>query len=262
MLPEQNFGKLTRDDLRQAIALLPMLEQHQAAFHALSSEDPDKFSEIFFGATWAHLYELPYPQLLLDFLQVAGLREYVAQAAKQEAPVESLLKLAEIDSREGDIGATEELEPIQLLAYLHAVQGNLNCVLLYGEYLCDLLAKARDGDMPALLRAIRVDPSVVSGPTGAKSLSAAIAIGNKGCLDDIRNAMAGRTGKQARILNKFRFLAQVLHEIGELGRPTRELVDLVLDLGIYTETKNGDPEKNLSELLRKFRKLKKPTISK
>ncbi|OZA27189.1 MAG: hypothetical protein B7X93_09450, partial [Hydrogenophilales bacterium 17-61-9] len=71
---------------------------------------------------------------------------------------------------------------------------------------------------------------------------------------------AGKTGKQAAYLRKFRFLMQLLHEVGALGLPTKELSELVFKLGAYD--RHPSAEKNVSELILKAKAMKKNTISK
>jgi hypothetical protein len=257
------YGKLAQSDIEPILLLLPQLEKERQELQALIEQKPEKFAEKFLttGFAWAHLYEVPFLQLLPNFLAVAGVDQAVAHASRQEAPVEALLNLPEtIRDLEWAGGSGGNFTPGDLLGYLHAMVGNLECLLIYGSYLSDLIADAKNGDPEALLKAIRIDSSVVTGPTARHFLSVAVVTGNKGVTDEIRKAMAGKTGKQAAYLKKFRFLMQLLHEVGALGLPTKEISELVFNVGAYE--RHPSAEKNVSELILKAKAMKKNAISK
>lgn len=243
--------------------LLPQLDQERQELQAKIAEKPEAFAEKFLttGFTWAHLYEVPFPTLLLGFLAVAGVDQAVAHALRQESPIKAALDLPSvIQDMDWSGGAGGTFSPGDLLGYLHAVTGNLDCLLIYGCYLNDLIGKAREGDMDSLLNAIRIDPSAVAGPTGSFFVSISVVEGDKTFLKAVGQAMSGKTGRQASYLKKFRFLMQVLREANELGRPTRELMELAFNVGAYARSPGA--EKNVTELIRKARALKKSTISK
>lgn len=260
---EKTCGKLTQDDLKALFLLLPQLDQERQELQAKIAEKPEAFAEKFLttGFKWAHLYEVPFPELLLGFLAVAGVDQAVAHVVRQEAPVKAALALPDaIQDMEWSGGSGGKFTPGDLLGYLHAVTGNLDCLLIYGCYLNDLIGRAKEGDMDSLLNAIRIDPSTVAGPTASFFISISIVEGDKAFLKAIGQAMSGKTGRQASYLKKFRFLMQVLHEASELGRPTKELVELAFNVGAYVRSPGA--EKNVAELIRKAKALKKNAISK
>lgn len=263
MTAGRDFQRLPIDDLKSILLLLPQLERERRELQAKMAQEPEAFAEKFLtsGFKWAHLYEVPFPRLLNGFLSVAGVDQLVVQASKQEAPVRALLNLpCAAQDMEWSGGSGGKFTPGDLLGYLHAVTGNLDCLLIYGCYLNELIAEARQGDMRSLLKAIRIDPSVVAGPTASFFVSVSVVEGDKPFFKAVSEAMLGKTGRQARYLKKFRFLMQVLHEAGELGHPAKAIMELAFSVGAYDRRPGA--EKNVSELIRKAKKLKMNAISK
>jgi len=263
MVSERNYGNLARGDIEAILLLLPQLEKERQELQALIEQKPEEFAEKFLtaGFAWAHLYEVPFLQLLFNFLAVAGVDQEVAHASRQAAPVEALLSLTEnIKDMEWAGGSGGKFTSGDFLGYLYAIVRNLDSLVIYGSYLNDLIADAQKGDPEALLKAIRIDPSVVTSPTARHYLSVAVVMDNKGFIGEIRKAMAGNTGKQAAYLKKFRFLMQLLHESGALGLPTKEITDLVFNVGDYERSPSAS--KNVSELILKVKAMKKNAISK
>lgn len=267
MTSEHKYGKLTPSDFKALFLLLPQLESERTELQARIAEKPEEFAVKFlsFGFAWAHLYEIPFVQFLGRYFAVAGLGEQVSEAVASDHPVEALLDLRDSsEEMEWSGGSGGQFTYGDLLGCLHALVGNLECLLIYGSYLNDLVADARKGDIKALLNAIRIDPSVVTGPTARNLISFAVISGDQGFIDEIRKAMSGKTAKQSKYLNEFRLLMQILHELNELDRPTKEIMELVLEVGAYdTSGERGfTAEKNIRELILKAKTAKKNTISK
>lgn len=263
MRQEQKYGKLAQSDIEQILPLLPQLEKVREEFQALVHQQPEDFSERFLttGFAWAHLYEVPFLQLLLSFVAVAGLDKDIARATSQEEPIKTLLGL--LDDSEDMVwagGSEGKFTPGDFLGCLHAIIGNLDCLVIYGSYLNDLISDAKKGDLEALYKAIRIDPTVVTGTYVRNLISFEVITGGRGFIDVVRKAMAGKTGGQAAYLKKLRFLMQLLHEAGALGLPTKDISDLVFKVGAYERSPTA--AKNVSELILKAKALKKNAISK
>ncbi len=261
MSSKYNYGKLNQSDIEALFLLLPELEKERREFQSLVEQEPEKFSSKFLctGFAWAHLYEVPISKLLTGFLAVTGLDGIVVEASKQVNPVKALFEVPDnvMDSTWRG-GTNGKYTPGDLLGYLHAVAANMECLVLYGSYLNGFIEEARKGDLGALLKALRIDPSVVTGPTARNRLSVAVVAGDQGFINEVRKAMAGKTGKQGAYLKKFRFLMQVLHEAGALGLPTKEIMDLVFEVGAYD--RGPGAQKNVSELILRAKALKRNTI--
>lgn len=262
MTTERRYGKLAQRDIELILPLLPQLEKERQELRARIEKQPEKFSEKFLktGFAWAHLYEVPFLQLLFNFLAVAGLDKEVVRASNQEEPIKALLDVVEDVSDMEWAGGSGKFRPGDLLGYLHAIIGNLDCLVIYGSYLNDLIVDAQKGNLEALVKAIRIDPTVVTGTLARNLISFEVITGDRGFIDEVRRAMAGKTGDQAVYLKKFRFLMQLLHEVGALGHPTKELSELVFNLGAYDRRPGAG--KNVSELILKAKAMKKKAISK
>lgn len=76
------YGKFAQSDIEPILLLLPQIEKVREEFQALIQQHPEKFAEKFqtTGFAWAHLYEVPFLQLLFNFIAVAGLGKDVAHA--------------------------------------------------------------------------------------------------------------------------------------------------------------------------------------
>lgn len=263
MTAERLFGNLTQGDIELILPLLPQLEEVRGELQAVIVQQPEKFAQKFLttGFAWAHLYEVPFLQLLFSFLTVAGIDKDIARVSAQEEPVKALLSFVnEIQDMEWAGGSGGEFTYGDFLGYLHAIIGNLDCLVIYGSYLNDLIANAKKDNLEALFKAIRIDPSVVTGQTARNLISFAVIAGDQDFVDEVRKAMTGKTGKQAAYLKKFCFLMQLLHEVGALGLPTKELSELVFKVGAYDRRPSA--EKNVSELILKAKAMKKNAISK
>lgn len=200
---------------------------------------PGKYDELFpTELSWSEYYEIPFKKLVVYLHEKA---EYVYSKYPKPIKNEECLTL------------TAELFNLQFAALF-----SFDCLLLYGEYLNDFVAKAQHGDDAALLKGIRIDPLLLTGPTATKRLARAVITDDTPFLSELRLAMSGKTGKQANYLKKCRFILQVLHENNSLNHLTAEIADVLISLGAYSDSPNS--QKNLDTLVRKFRQLK--TISK
>ena len=69
-------------------------------------------------------------------------------------------------------------------------------------------------------------------------------------------------GKQDNKLKKFRFLMLTLHEVGALDLPTKEIMELVLEVDAYdiSGEREFTAQKNIRELVLRYKSLKRNTI--
>lgn len=261
MEAEKHFGRLTVEHIRQLIELVPFLEQARPELTALMAAKPEKAAQFFKpGIAWGNTYDYSISEQLAIFLVVAGLTDFVVQAAKSPDPMAELVKLdAHPDYQEWNGGVGKQFEIHDFLGALYALLGTLECLMLYGYYLNELLAISfEQGRDEALFDAIRIDPVVITSETAAHRISRAVVQADTVFFEGLQKALLGKTGKQARYLRKFKLLMQILLEAGLLQRPTAEIRSFALELDVYADNPNA--EKNLNELIRKFRK--KQTISK
>jgi len=260
MESNKRFGKLRVEHLLQLIQLLPLLEQARPELASLVAEKPQKAAQFFkVGLAWGNAYDVPIEKQLQAFLLVAGLSDFFAQAGNSADPYSELAKLdAHPDFQEWNGGFEKRFERHHLMGALYALLGTLEALMLYGYYLNELLAMAREqDDDEALFKAIRVDPVAITSATASHRISLAAVQADTDFFKQLQKALLGKTGGQARYLKKFKLLMQVLLEQRLLDRPNVELRALALELGVYADTPNA--EKNLNALIRKFRQ--KKTIS-
>lgn len=251
---ERRFGKLSVERVRELIQFVPLLEQAKPDLAALMAVKPEKAAQFFKpGIAWGEAYDYSIEEQLTVFLVVAGLTDFVVQAAKSPDPIAELIKLDDHpDYQEWNGGTGNLFEPHDLLGALYALMGTLECLILYGYYINELLAIAHEqSNDKALFDAIRVDPVVITSETAAHRISRAVVQADTAFFKGLQNALLGKTGKQARYLQKFKLLMQILLESGLLNRPNAEIRALALELEVYADNPNS--EKNLNELIRKFR---------
>ncbi|MEM4988795.1 hypothetical protein V8G57_15485 [Collimonas sp. H4R21] len=250
----KRFGKLSIDQIRQLIQFVPFLEQARPELAALMAAKPEKAAQFFKpGVAWGNAYDYPIEEQLALFLAVAGLTDFVVQAAKAPDPMAELAKLDDHpEYQEWAGGAGKQFEIHDLLGALYGLFGTFECLMLYGYYLNELLAIANSqGNDEALFNAIRVDPVAITSETAAHRISRAVVQADAKFFSGLQNALLGKTGKQARYLQKFKVLMQILLESGLLDRPNAEIRSLAFELDVYAD--NPGAEKNLNELIRKFR---------
>ena len=130
---------------------------------------------------WAGLYELPFPRHLAAAAVAFDMDRELIGAARQAIPVASLARLTSVyvkhESRGGGAGLEGQIaaETWTKASYLRSMRESLRALLAYGATLNELVGRARDaGDDRALLDAVRIDPGVLLGTTGATRLARAL----------------------------------------------------------------------------------------
>lgn len=258
----KDFGEISSSQLLELIVWLPQLSRLEEDLQQTFAAEPDRVKEFApRGFRWSSVYELPIADHLARLVVLMGKTEFVRMAA--QAPDPTQVVLDDLGTKDGDdtdglysemVGEAHSFA--FFIGLLWAVIRSFECVAIYGEYINDLIARARDGGVDAdksLLKAIRIDPTVVSGPTGAKRISHAVLFGDDDFLAELRLALAGKTGDQCAYLRKFRFAVKALSESGGLGDSPTALARRLVDLGIYEPGPSA--VKNAAELIRKAKNL-------
>lgn len=255
------FGKLSIQQIQQIMSLFPILEQARPELAEIINAKPERQSEFLKpDLAWGALYEIPINNQLAAFSEVAGFNDFLSNAASSPDPHAELLKLDDHpDYQEWNGGTDQKYKIHHLLGVLYSLAGTIESLLLYGFYINELLAQViENNDDEALFKAIRVDPIVITTKTAAHRIACASVTADKRFFEELQKALQGKTGGQARYLKRFKFLMQLLLEAGQLNLPTSVIRDLALELDTYSNNPSAD--KNLDELIRKFKKMK--TISK
>lgn len=146
---------------------------------------------------WAGLYELPFPRHLAAAAVAFDMDRELIGAARQAIPVASLARLTRVyvkhEGRHGAAGPEGQVaaEAWTKASYLRSMRESLRALLVYGLSLNELVARARDGgDDRALVDAVRIDPGVLLGTTGATRLARALLENDGRFVRAIRTAMA------------------------------------------------------------------------
>lgn len=258
---QKQFGQLTVEHLQQILSLLPILDQARPELAELMNSKPEQAAKILQpDLAWGALYEMPIAFHLAAFSEVAGLSTFLIDAAASSDPHAEMMKLDDHpDYQEWDGGTDKKYEIQHLCGVLYSLIGTIEALMLYGFYINELLAMVvENGDDEALFKAIRVDPIVVTTEIAAHRIACASVRADTNFFYGLQKALQGKTGGQARYLKKFKVLMQILLESGQLDLPNSTIANLALQLDTYSDSPGA--EKNLNELIRKFRKMK--TISK
>lgn len=245
----KEFGKLSADQLRQLVELLPVLEALRAEFRAdmkirrkaAKARKALEDDAIF----WAPLYELPFEKHLETFAKAVGLYQAIVEAGATNDPPGHMLKGAMSESVD-DIKLADGVKLGHVIGFTISLERSLESLLVWGRYMNELVRAARGGDDASLFRAVRIDPSVVSCSSVAARISKAVALSDEKFLKALRGAMEGRTGRQRKYLRAVRLAIQALHEAGVSAISNKELRALFIrKLGIFTNSSKGNPEKAL-----------------
>ena len=261
METKSRVGQLTVDQMEEVLKLIPVLEVQRKELVGLFSVGSKKSAEMLApGLAWADLYQIPFEKMIEYYLDVSSLRKFALDISRSADPYEELKKLDSHPDYQDWNGGTDGLYgPQHLVGILFCICASLESLLLYGEYVSNLLANfLNQSDDHSLFKAVRIDPSVITTRVVSQRVALAVATGDGIFFRNLQNAFKGKTGKQARYLKKFRFLMQVLTDQGQQDLPAAEIRALAIHLDAYADTSGA--EKNLTELIRKFRKNK--TISK
>jgi hypothetical protein len=244
---EKTLGTISPDQFARTLALMDNMETW-ADFYSLMKQKP-RFKRLVesprVGFTWAAAYEVDYLFMLTALLLMIAGPEDLAAFTRAEDKVEYMLDQAEGDQDEDPIARIRPRKALFALALLSALVKSAECMALYSVSMNELVRRIRFGDREALVRAVRIDPSVLSAPSVAHQLALAVMRKEKKFLQRIKKAFDG-PNKGLYPYKKLRFSALILEESGALTPENREHVFEVVahQLKLYEQSK-GDPFKGL-----------------
>jgi len=192
-------------ELRLILALWPLLGRRIAALHLGGGRGRPRVPPIPDQLRWAGLYELPFARHLAAAAVAFDMDRELIGAARHAIPVASLAKLTKVyvkhESRDGgaEVSGAIAAESWMKAGYLRSMRESLRSLLVSGRSVNELVARARDAaDDRALLEAIRIDPAVLLGATGAARMARALLEDDTRFLRGLHKAMAsGPTPRQA-----------------------------------------------------------------
>lgn len=259
------LGKISSEDLKFLLDAYPQfigVELPEARQLLLENQDII-FSDDVPKAVWCHLYELPPKEHFVRVMVAVGgedaLREIMRSPNQIQAMPSAVGRLlAEIDAWEL---TEEEMEGLRkslqaIFGLTLSLANSVRSLMTFGWYLNDLVAMVRGGGDDAdsaLLRAVKIDPTVLGCASVVVRMSRAVMTNQQKFLAQVRNAMAGQVGKrEQKNYKNMRLVLQVLHETGAPKLNETDLYTLfVEELKLLSGERDQD-EGNVANALRQF----------
>ena len=150
MTIKKQYGKLTTYDLRVLLSFIPLLEKEKSEFdQKLAGKSSEIFTENSPKVYWCNYYEKPFLIHLSEVVTLLGLEDDVHVIAKSDNQVSQMGKFINDMAFDKDEPLTPEEKtqviPI-VLALNHSLIFSLNSLMVYGYYLNELIAIAREGE--------------------------------------------------------------------------------------------------------------------
>lgn len=257
----QRYGKLTATDLRLLLGFVDQLGQEENEAYELLAAKRDKiFPAGGRGHPWCHLYELPTSQMFSAIIHAYGMQDAIRSIAISENQVLAMADLIQAMNTE-DTEVPEGEALIEVISLVQPIMNNLRCMMAYGCCINDLIKTAREGKLrqrdQALLRAIRIDPTVIGCQTAISRMSHAAVQKDRKFLRKIHNALSGKLGKREQSnYQKIRLILRTLHDAGASRLSDEQLKQLFVDeLRLYSDPGHS-AGKNLQELAHTIQKQK------
>lgn len=252
---EKEFGKFTVEQIREFINFIPQIQQDRSEYLLDLRNNPHKLNKSMpEPLNWSWAYELSIHEHIGRLAVECGAGERLIEMSKASDPQQAVLDDIKVKV---DPTLKPKTSRLSLLALLEALACSLECVVIYGRYIHDIIADVKAGTSDSkqwLFKAIRIDPNVITCDTAQNRLCRAILLDDKEFINELQKALKGKTGSQAKYLNDFRLLMQLLSESETPDLLDSKINELVLKLGIYKNI--GDAQHNVSELIRKYKKTK------
>jgi|SRR5882724_5395360 len=255
---EKEYGKLSQDQLKRLIDQVPRALDHFPEIQSKFRGDisPTAGAALEEGLYWAHLYELPLSTHIAFAVEALGQSDRVLEIASAADPQEEAIQDLERDDNadetfENPLGLTDA----DRLSIALSIQYTMKSVASYGRSLSALVAELKTGSDKSLFDAIRIDRTVITGPTAALRIAKAELQGDRHFFDSLRRSQKGMSRKLWRGREQLRYMWFALRNSGSQGVPVDTLVDLVVkELGIYPD--NPGAKKNLLEQYYRSQKFK------
>jgi hypothetical protein len=253
----KQYGKLTAENLKELLAVLPLIEQINGLMGQLLLQEESISTKDIPVLPWSELYEKPFNFHLASVLKDLGLSDDVKRFAAKDNATQTFMNEAFTE----DNAMTPKGEPLEKISSIMSLCFSSQSLMTYGLYVNDLIATARESDYnkgkTPLFNAIRIDPSVVGCPTAIRYISKATVLNDQDFFKKLKNAISGKLGKrEAKNYQQMRFILQVLSETGAGNLSDEDLKELfVSQLNIYSDSQHS-AQKNINEFTRNFIKQK------
>lgn len=251
----KEFGKLTANQFREFVGLLPQLRQESAWLRKTLQELPkDKRHELFApGSSWEWIYELSLIQHVVLLVYALGRSDTLDGIVKSPDPMDSLRAWVDEDASESH---HPDFEIQDIIALLYSLSRSIESVFLFERSLSGLVQEVRDdGNIDSLFKAISVDRSVLACPSVVTHIANAEMFNDKGFFKQLRTALNGPSKKNMAALADMKYSFAILRElqIDKLSDDNLEEL-MVRTLKVYADSPSS--RKNLRAHYQKSKKLK------
>jgi len=254
---EKEYGKLTADQFRALVDLLPELQGKARDLKRDMQEVPgERWNELLSeGYSWAWVYDFPFIVHLSIVVYAMNLGGWLSEVVVATDPQQRVLD----DLRTGP-QPSEDFHPDVpgqngiglVLSLIHTMQS----IALHGRSLSALLQDAHENnDLDSLFRAIKIDRTVVTCPTVADRIAKAELQNDKKFFIKLSNAFKGPSNKEWAGLAKMKLSFHALRELEMNALSDDDLEHLMVHvLDAYKDVPGA--RKNLRMHYQNFRKFK------
>lgn len=250
---DKEFGKLSRQQLRDLYAYHQLVNQNKDELKVLVRERKDRVRRLLAKTPpWANWYELPWTQNLALFLVVTGLNEVISETLEQLDPQQAVLDYidSDIECPEGELSDEEHA---WLTSLIMSIFGQITCMSIYSQSLSELVEKSKNGDDESLFNAVLVDCSAIATPSIARCIQLAHLVGDESFFQKLAKAVTKtRPRRPANEYDGLRYMIEVVDEsIGLDHLSGDQLYDLFVDdLELYPNDNNRkDPYAGLMRVI-------------
>lgn len=251
-MKEKEFGKLSRQQLREFYAFYHGYNIHRSEFNQAIKEQKNRLSKIIYSAgSWGCLYEFPEDGLAIAFLLATKLFDTFVAVTNEKDPQAALLRFMGEDFEPE--GLTEEEEHTAIVIYM-AIMGNYDGNVCYGESITEMLARVPGGDDEALFRAVRVDRACLEASPAAERIAVAHLMDDSAFMDKLAKAITKtKPMKPRQDLDDTRFLLKLLDHAKGLKSIDNKTVDQLIADDLQAIPGNNTFDR-ISKLLTDFRR--------
>lgn len=258
MSNEKEFGKYSRQQIRELFAYHHQIKLHTEELSDLSKDHEDNMVELLgLGPPWSYWYELPYQHFLAAMLTGFGLMEAILDAVKKDDPQQAALDLLKEDKDLYDekIDDCSDGEKGILASLFFALRGNINAQRIYSQTMNTLVSQAKSDDN-SLFNAVLVDRSAVACPTIARRIQLAEIKDDEGFLNKLTKAITRtRPRRPLSELDDLRLMLYIIEDSKPLTEfPLDQLYSILIqDLELNPATNGSDYYDGFKKLIQRRR---------
>ncbi|MGH8108739.1 MAG: hypothetical protein ACREO1_08515 [Arenimonas sp.] len=244
---EKTLGKLSPDQLAQFMVLFSTFAEIDQMLPSLL-ENPRLLKLINHRSVifqWSWMYELSFAEMLVIGLKTMNETAFVSKAAKSIDPQQAVLDYVKDYEPDFSAGKPKSSQSLKALAFLNAIRYTMRSMTLYSISINRLIELGNSGDDESFVKAVSIDPTVLSSPSMAKKVSLAKMAGDNKFLQRLHKAAINGPSKKLQVHEKFRFATLAVHEGGGFKNGNHEHVfEVFANELALCEGRRGDPYKS------------------